>query len=320
MAIIVVLSALSLLGAANASAATETGNKCAANKSTGPFMFVSLANGSGNPLPATIPSAGVITRWSFSIGLPIPPEANLFETLKVFRPAGPQLLVVGESATERASGGTQTFSTRIPVQAGDLIGALASVPPSTGTVFCETGNPGDRVGVINGTAPAGSTVTITEEAPGLQNPVVVFVEPDADNDGYGDETQDACPQNAALQTPCPVVALSTSATVKKGLATFLVTSSIQASVKATGTVNLGKGKKVKLSGGTQIVVPGTLSKFTLLFPQKLKAKLEQLSPKQFLWLKLTATAPNIVGGPTVSKKKVKLKGQAKPKPRRQAKA
>jgi hypothetical protein len=71
-----------------------------------------------------------------------------------------------------------------------------------------------------------------------------------------------------------------------------------------------------LNGGTQIVAPGTLSKFTILFPQKLKAKLKQLSRKRSLWLRLTATTPNTIGTPTVSKLKVKLKGQAKPKPKK----
>jgi hypothetical protein len=31
------------------------------------------------------------------------------------------------------------------------------------------------------------------------------IEPDADRDGFGDETQDACPINAATQGACPAV-------------------------------------------------------------------------------------------------------------------
>ncbi|HYG96770.1 MAG TPA: hypothetical protein VD741_06635 [Solirubrobacterales bacterium] len=162
----------------------------------------------------------------------------------------------------------------------------------------------------------GSTSTIAAEEGGLQNPIVVFVEPDADNDGFGDETQDQCPQSAAVQSPCPVIALSSSATAQKGLAQVLVTSNQQASVTVAGTVNLGKGKTAKLNGGTQIVAPGTIAKFTLLFTQRLKTKLKQLSRKRFLWLNLTSTAPNVVGPPTVSSLKVKLKGQAKPKPKK----
>jgi hypothetical protein len=305
--------AISLLGATGASAATEVGNRCAANTSTGPQTLVSLANGGGNPLPATIPSAGVITRWSFSVGLPVGPELSLFETLKIFRPTGlpQQLLVAGESSKERITGGTQTFSTRIPVKAGDLIGALAEVPPSTGTVYCETGNSGDRVGVITGTAPAGSTVTIEGEEGGLQNPVVVFVEPDADNDGFGDETQDACPQSAAFQTPCPPVVLSTSTQVKKGSVTIIVTSSTAAPVTVKGVAKLGKGKKAKLNGGTQNMIPGTLAKFRLFFTKGLKNKLKELTPQQKLTLKVNVTGTSVSGAVTKKTLKVKLKGQAK---------
>jgi len=83
-------------------------------------------------------------------------------------------------------------------------------------------------------------------------------------------------------------------------------------VTVKGTVNLGKGKKARLNGGTQIVVPGTIAKFTLLFPAALKAKLKELSRKQSLRLALTATAPNVVGRPTTKKLKLKVKGQEKP--------
>jgi hypothetical protein len=318
--------AISLLGATSASAATEAGNRCGANASDGGFFFLSLANGPGNPLPAGIPSSGVITRWSFSVALPFPPGIALTESLKVLRPTGApnQFQVVGESSPQTVSSGSQTFSTRISVRAGDLIGAVAAAEGSTGTVFCKTDVPGDRAAVIPGSASTGSIVTSSEEVEGVQNPIVVFVEPDADNDGFGDETQDQCPQNAAVQVACPVipvVALSTSAVAKKGLMTVLITSSTQAPVTVTGTAKLGKGKTAKLNGGTQIVAPGTIARFTLLFPQKLKNKLKQLSPKQRLTVNVVATAVNSAGQPSTRALKVKLKGQAKPKkPRRQAKS
>ena len=173
-----------------AAAATEVGNKCAATTSTSGGVLISTANAPGNPLPATIPSAGVITKWSFSVAVPLPPEVPLTETLKIFRPTGgpKQVQVIGESVPEVLSGGSQTFATRISVQAGDLIGALATAGGSTGTVYCATGNPGDVVGVVTGTAPLGSTSPILAEESGIQNPITVLVEPDADNDGYGDET------------------------------------------------------------------------------------------------------------------------------------
>ncbi|HET9197458.1 MAG TPA: hypothetical protein VFN92_04300 [Solirubrobacterales bacterium] len=303
--------AVAMLTPAAASAATEVGNQCSATSSSSSAVLVSTANAPGNPLPATIPSGGVVTRWSFSIALPFPPGTSLSETLKVFRRTGApnQFQVVGESSPQSVSSGNQTFNTRIPVQAGDLIGALAAAGGSTGTVYCQTENPGDRVVAIAGTAPLGSTGS-GEELPGLQNPVVVFVEADADNDGFGDETQDACPQSAAFQTPCPPVVLSTSTQVKKGSVTVIVTSSTAAPVTVKGVAKLGKGKKAKLNGGTQNLVPGTLSKFKLFFTKGLKNKLKETSPKNKLTLKVTVSGTSVSGAVTTKTLKLKLKGQA----------
>ena len=132
-------------------------------------------------------------------------------------------------------------------------------------------------------------------------PIPSLVEPDADGDGYGDETQDQCPTDASTQGPCPApkvapappapTTLSASAAAKKGLLTVTLTSSAQATVTVGGSVQIAKGKTVKLSGSTQIVAPGSLAKFTLLFPASLKAALKQLSTKKKLSLKLTASAP-----------------------------
>jgi hypothetical protein len=304
--------AISLLGATGASAATEVGNRCAANESAGGVVMISLASAPGNP-PATIPSAGVITRWSFSVGIPVEPGTALSETLKIFRPTGlpQQFQVIGESSPQAITGGTQTFPTRISVKAGDLIGALATVGGATGAVFCNTGAPGDRVGLITGSAPLGSTSTLAGEGGGLQNPIVVSVEADADNDGFGDETQDQCPQSAAIQTACPPVSLSTTKQVRKGSVTIIVTTSTAAPVTVKGVVSLGKGKKAKLNGGTKMLTPGTLGKFKLKFTKKVKTRLAELPRKQSLTLRTTVTATSVSGAVTTKKLKIKLKGQAK---------
>jgi hypothetical protein len=305
---------ISLLGATGASAAVEAGNRCAANASKPGVVLVSTGNAPGNPLPATIPSSGVITRWSFSVGLPIPPGAGLSEILKVFRPTGipGQFQVVGESVPQVVGNGTQTFPTRIPVRAGDLIGALGASGGSSGAVYCITSDPGDRVASTPGTAPLNSTVTSTGEETGIQQPIVVSIEPDADNDGFGDETQDQCPQSVALQTACPPVALSTTKQIRKGSVTIVVTSSTTAPVTVIGVANLGKGKKVKLNGGTQNLAPGVLGKFTLRFTKGLKAKLKELPPKRSVRLNVTVSGTSISGAVTTSALKLKLRGQAKP--------
>jgi hypothetical protein len=270
-----------------------------------------------NPGAVTIPQAGVITKWKVNV---IPYPGGISEKLKVLRPAGGNsFTVVGESTVQPIAGGLNSFDTRVPVQAGDRLGAYSPLAP----IFCEEAStPTDVLGTTIGDPSLGSTAAFTERPKG-QLAVAATVEPDADNDGYGDETQDKCPQNAAVQASCPApplpVALSSTSIAKKSLVTVLITSNSQAPVTVTGTTKLGNGKSAKLSGGTQVVVPGAIAKFTLLFPEKLQAALKQLSGKQFVWLNIVATAPNSAGAITTSNLKVKLKGQAKPRHHAKAK-
>lgn len=309
------IAVLSLVGTGTASAATEFGNNCPGNEVTeAPNTYFALS-AVGDPLPLAAPSAGVITQWKINSQIPF----TFQQTLKVVRPTGPQSVMIVGEAPGTVSGGTSTFSTRIPIQAGDLLGLYGTSQEiegtTVGTLFCTLPGQGEnRIGAFAGAGGGpgftGEFVLIESEA-GF--PVSAVIEPDADNDGYGDETQDKCPQNAAVQVACPMVTLSATSVTRKGSASISLTSNIQATVTVKGTARLGKGKSAKLSGGTQIVAPGTLAKFTLLFPGKLKSTLKALSSKQSLTLTVTATAPNIIGPPTKKILKLHLRGQAKPK-------
>jgi hypothetical protein len=313
------LVAISALGATSAAAATEFGDNCVANQVTEPAVPVTLfaLTATGDPLSLTAPSAGVITSWK--LNQVFGPVATPHR-LKVLRQTGPlSVQVVGESAPAVPTLGSSTFDTRIPVQGGDRLGLF--VEGKGQLLFCLAPGEKNQIGLFEGAAVGSSVAVMTLEKEPARIPVAATVEPDADNDGYGDETQDKCPQNAATQTACPVAApiapivLGTTAVPKKGLVNVLVTSTPQASVAVAGTVKLGKGKSVKLSGGTQIVAPGAIAKFTLVFPEKLKGRLKELSRKRSLWLNLAATAPNAAGAISTSNLKVKLKGQANPEPK-----
>jgi hypothetical protein len=306
--VVAISGTLSLCGAPTASAATQVGNACVGDRAeTGFVTLLQLAN-AGGPPSISVPQAGVITKWGASV---IPYPGGISEKLKVFRPAaGPlNFTAVGESTTQPIVGGVNSFDTRVPVQAGDRLG----VSGTPGAIYCEAASaPTDVMGVLASDPPLGSIATFTEQ-PNAQASITATVEPDVDGDGYGDETQDKCPQSAATQAPCPVVTLSAVGAVKKALATVSVTSSSQASVTVAGKVKLGKGKTAKLSGGTQIVAPGTLAKFVLLFPKKLQSALKALPRKSSLTLSVTVSAPNVIGAPTTKTLKLHLKGQAKAK-------
>jgi hypothetical protein len=322
--VLAVLSAIplaALFGAGSASAATEFGDNCTANSassSTQATIF-GLASPS-SPLPLAAPSAGVITSWKLNLITPEPPMKPIPQivpqTLKAVRvnSSAKTAQVLGE-ASGLVGSGANTIAARIPVQAGDRLAVFGSGPitfegttSEVGTLFCESSAPADMIGVVKGSAPLGST-TPFEELSEIRTPAVAVLEPDADGDGFGDETQDKCPQSASTQAPCPVVKLSVSASAKRKLAKILVTVDSAASVSVNGSVSLGKGRKAKLKGGTKTVQPGALSTFKLKFPAQLSKRLKELTKKQSLTLKATVSAPNVAAAPTTKKLKLKLKGQ-----------
>jgi hypothetical protein len=305
--------------AGSASAATVVGSSCAANGGLLEQSAISLKSPTG--VPGVIPSAGVITNWTFSLGIPIGAEVQVSEKLKVFAPTAVpgQFTVVGESARVPVGVGSTTSLTRIPVQGGDLLGSSTFVVESgkaeTAALVCETKDPEDEVAFVANDPPTGSTVSATANQAGVQNPILATVEPDADGDGYGDETQDKCPTDASTHEACPPppppvaaqqpITLSASAAAKKTFLTVSLTTTAQASVTVSGTVKIGKGKTVKLSGNTQTVALGALAKFTVLFPAKLKAALKQLPTSKKLTISLSASAP----GATTKNLTVKVPGQ-----------
>ncbi len=181
--------------------------------------------------------------------------------------------------------------------------------PYSGYEFYCGPDAGAVLGAVVGDVAPGSTATFEEVAPG-RVPLAAIIEADGDNDGYGDETQDQCPQSATTQSPCPVITLQTLVKTKKKLVNVIVTPSSQANVTVNGKVNLGKGQKAKLKGGTIAAAPGVFTRFRLDFPAKLTKRLQGLPPSKKLTLKLTVSAPNVATTPTKKVLKVKLKGQA----------
>jgi len=147
------------------------------------------------------PTAGVLTSWSFQSGA-TPPA---FLKLKVARAASPVVsgsggfadsqvfTIVGDSATEAPGPGLNTFPTRISVQQGDVIGFFA---PPEGEIASVVSDPAYRIGVqgSGGDPPPGASQTFflaPSGSPSIQLDVSAQLEPDCDNDGFGDETQDA---------------------------------------------------------------------------------------------------------------------------------
>jgi len=317
--LVAAMGVMSLVGASPALGATEFGDPCTADRGTSSSKITIFGLSSpSSPFPLAAPSAGVITAWKLSLVTPSPPIPVIIpQTLKVMRlnTATKTAQVVGESSGTVGSG-TNTIPARIPVQAGDRLALFGSGPISfegstteIGTLYCEeSAGPSDVYGGFVGTISPGASSPY-EEGAGARVPAIAVLEPDGDGDGFGDETQDQCPQSATTQTACPKVKLNVSAAAKKKLVTLLVTGPVTAKVTVSGVVSLGKGERAKLKGGTKAVTPGAFTKFKLKFTSALTKRLQELPSSEKLTLKITASAPNVAGAPTKKTIKVKLKGQ-----------
>jgi hypothetical protein len=196
-----------VLSAAPANAAVALGTTQSTNTACASPSYVEVQTilASGGP-SLTVPSAGVITRWEHDAR----DIDNALLKLKVLRPLGSlfgnaPFLAVGESAYGDVAEPTlHSFLTRIPVQALDRVGAATAsnaggAPPAC---YVQTNNSDEIYG-----APDFSTTATLSPSTGNRVNVRAFLEPDADGDKYGDETQDSCPTDATVWTgPCPVPA------------------------------------------------------------------------------------------------------------------
>jgi hypothetical protein len=299
-----------------ASAATTIGNSCTGNTTEGPQTLVQLSQTtSSTPLGA--PEAGVITKWGVNV---IPYEGGISEKLKVLRPAAApnSFVAVGESTSQPIVGGTNVFDTRLPIQAGDRIGVSSGL----GAIFCDDKSgsvPTDVMGFILGDQGLNSTAAF-KELPKAQAAVTATIEKDADGDGYGDETQDKCPQSAASHDPCPVLGLEAlSFPPGKSSVKILVASDLASGITVSASVKItGKTKKAKTSATakltpiTQLVTAGHIVIYTMNFPKALADALAALPSKKSLPLKVSVAGKTIDGTASSEKKlTVKLKGQKK---------
>jgi hypothetical protein len=156
----------------------------------------------------TAPSDGVITSYSISEGSNI---AGVNQAqLKVFRPAGGSTwLVAGESAAHDfyicgCGALTDTLPARISVKAGDRIGVTVHLAGNT--AWQTSAGAGNTVAQVTGAAPGTGTVLtpLNLIATGsVHMNLSAKFEPDADHDGFGDDSQDLCVGDPAHgDTPC----------------------------------------------------------------------------------------------------------------------
>jgi hypothetical protein len=142
----------------------------------------------------TAPTSGVVVRWRVrdSIGT---------LKLRVLRPAGAGTYTGAGTSAPGAlpSGVVTTFDTRLPINAGDFIGVdLVDANSALGT---RPLGGGQEAGFIPPLAD-GQTRSPEGTNNDVENLYNADIEPDADRDGFGDETQDLCSKDASTQGLC----------------------------------------------------------------------------------------------------------------------
>lgn len=196
-----VVAAVMLVGPGTALAATTIGQTGVDGGACTARTFVQKDLTSG---PSYSPSAsGVITSW----GAQANSATGQTLQLAVFRRDSDMRYTILRRDSVRTLANLNALNMftglRLPIEAGQLIGVYQ--PPGSmadcelngslgdGVAYSPIGNPADNV-------PTDYEAVDTPERVNAQ----AVVEPDADHDGFGDETQDQCSTNPATQGPCSV--------------------------------------------------------------------------------------------------------------------
>lgn len=255
-ALLVVVTGL-LLAPSGASAAVTVGETFVADTPCTSFTtYVQSGSASGQ---YSMPSDGVITSWSHQAG---PAAAGI--KFKVLRSAGADdFTLVGESElTTMTAGQLNTLPVRIPVQSGDLIGAFIGVGPKA---LCGVFTIGDSDNQIRSTVGdvSGSGVGFPDLDGEAKLSFSASLELDSDNDGFGDETQDQCPDDPSTQGACALparigkVKVTGPSKLKKGKkATYKVKISNTGGLPASGVKVKVTGKGVKATASAGRIAAG----------------------------------------------------------------
>jgi hypothetical protein len=162
----------------------------------------------GSPISGVVTKVRVRTTGTAAVGLIllVRPTGN---PLEFFNP-GPDI-TMSVTADGTLAGHITEVSTRRTVQAGDFVGIEFPDTVKDGA----NGPPRQCAFKTGGNAPGTTQTYTTATCNNNEWLVQATVEPDADHDGFGDETQDQCPTNASTHGACPVPAATTTAPKKK---------------------------------------------------------------------------------------------------------
>jgi len=166
----------------------------------GPCTLVAYINpnDAGDPVASPAPADGVIVKFRMKTRAA---ESVTFRLANIDKQGDVALAqaagAVGPTVTTQDTEDIQEFAARLRVKAGQHIALDAS---STQMVYNNSGNEFTYLyapPLVAGQGPRGSS-----GEPQGELLVQAVMEPDADRDGYGDETQDGCPTQASTHGAC----------------------------------------------------------------------------------------------------------------------
>lgn len=209
--------------------------------------FIHPAEGTGDPYSGGAPNDGVIVK--FQISANGPGASVTFRLADITRDnpdsAQARTVATGPTVNIAGTGAIEEFPARVPLKKGNHLAIDTSeaqaVYASSGSKFTYVYAPPLADGAAMRTSDA-----VTEELL-----VAAIYEPDADKDGFGDETQDQCLDNASdATTPCTLppakpkvtgLDVVTTATGAKRL-TYRLSEAAEVTAKLQ---KAGKGRKVR---------------------------------------------------------------------------
>jgi hypothetical protein len=159
--------------------------------------FTALQAASVVPNQYVAPAAGVITSFSTAAKTGVLGTARAV----IFVPAGAGTYTqVGKSDFGAVTpSSVSTFSTRIPVPAGAILG----IQFTNGAMACAQAQAASTINYNSAYSPDSPAGPFSgSPGPFLLNVAAVW-ESDADADGFGDVTQDFCPQSGLAHVACP---------------------------------------------------------------------------------------------------------------------
>jgi RTX calcium-binding nonapeptide repeat (4 copies) len=238
----------------------QTAPPAGAGDCGGAKLYVTSQVAPGSPTYVVPPGGGVLTEWSATGG-------NIDSTLElkvVNQTAAMNYRIVATDVPRTLFANVlNNFPIRIPVSGGEFLSLWVS---ATGQFCAYPADPGDVTEYRAGSWPepnVGDTFVMDTAVPNVRINATAVLEPDCDEDGLGDQTQDGdlstCAPGTAPTGPAPTPPGAAPATCKGKPATIVGTNGNDVRTASRGQdviVALGGNDTLSGLGGNDVICGG----------------------------------------------------------------